>query len=85
MQSRFKRFGSHFNPLPRKEGDLNDVLWAEDSVTDFNPLPRKEGDAGLVRLCSGVRVDFNPLPRKEGDVDKHGVHHFYKRFQSTPS
>ena len=33
-----------FNPLPRKEGDLNAYAPRDFTVLDFNPLPRKEGD-----------------------------------------
>ena len=37
------RFNSHFNPLPRKEGD-NDHGCIGLTFQYFNPLPRKEGD-----------------------------------------
>ena len=34
----------HFNPLPRKEGDVFfPQMWQ--TCRHFNPLPRKEGDA----------------------------------------
>ena len=38
-----------FNPLPRKEGDVN---WEVDKEIkfDFNPLPRKEGDFRLLQV-----------------------------------
>ncbi len=34
-----------FNPLPRKEGDIN-VVTLSFYDRNFNPLPRKEGDHG---------------------------------------
>ena len=37
---------SHFNPRPRKEGDLGTELSFYDFV-HFNPRPRKEGDHAL--------------------------------------
>ena len=33
----------HFNPLPRKEGDIITAR-ARARKKNFNPLPRKEGD-----------------------------------------
>ena len=35
----------NFNPLPRKEGDVDLHKYNNNSYADFNPLPRKEGDA----------------------------------------
>ena len=55
----------HFNPLPRKEGDVAERV-QQGIKRNFNPLPRKEGDGfqfGRVAYCDY----FNPLPRKEGD------------------
>ena len=56
----------HFNPLPRKEGDVK-VMSNSSVPADFNPLPRKEGDGCWIWYTVYSNADFNPLPRKEGD------------------
>ena len=56
----------HFNPLPRKEGDVLNLPQKKKRV-HFNPLPRKEGD-GSHEISENINKHFNPLPRKEGDT-----------------
>ena len=55
----------NFNPLPREEGDLQELLIIN-TIEYFNPLPREEGDALSLIDCIYAE-HFNPLPREEGD------------------
>ncbi len=74
---------SYFNPLPRKEGDMEQKSLLKEH-SDFNPLPRKEGDLNYStngRTCQ----HFNPLPRKEGDFAGCIYSTVDHTFQSTPS
>ena len=57
----------HFNPRPRKEGDLT-IPGSSFAISDFNPRPRKEGD-GTIPQRKGHCGHFNPRPRKEGDEE----------------
>ena len=57
-----------FNPLPRKEGDINVFSYSR-RLSDFNPLPCKEGDFRWSTSWDGALRHFNPLPRKEGDTE----------------
>ena len=59
---------SHFNPRPRKEGDI--IPWLSIiKQTYFNPRPRKEGDPEELDFIH-IKCDFNPRPRKEGDISR---------------
>ena len=73
----------NFNPLPRKEGDLQ-AAKSYIAREDFNPLPRKEGDQ-VRRWRNRNASDFNPLPRKEGDRLPEADGERKRTFQSTPS
>ena len=74
----------NFNPLPRKEGDLEAIGLCLVKREDFNPLPRKEGDLEAIGLCLVKREDFNPLPRKEGDCSNSETRNWSRNFNPLP-
>ena len=48
----------NFNPLPRKEGDLEAIGLCLVKREDFNPLPRKEGDEtyNVIKVTAGISI-----------------------------
>ena len=57
--------GAYFNPLPRKEGDLQRYPLFTIIFISIHSLVKRETKMSLRQ--SPRRADFNPLPRKEGD------------------
>ena len=55
----------HFNPLPRKEGDMNIRLNDGTADISIHSLVKRETFTPAYR--THIPPDFNPLPRKEGD------------------
>ena len=55
---------SHFNPLPRKEGDVYRKI-LDVRVVHFNPLPRKEGDTEGNVVHYGYIISIHSLVKRE--------------------
>ena len=55
----------YFNPLPRKEGDLDSGSYVGKGTISIHSLVKRETVSNQVRLQQPEY--FNPLPRKEGD------------------
>ena len=83
IASYLPHFFRHFNPRPRKEGDLT-VIISFSSPTLFQSTPSQRGrlQENPAALLHG---HFNPRPRKEGDRCQAMMAATYKAFQSTPS
>ena len=74
----------HFNPLPRKEGDVvGGGRWEDIFVISIHSLVKRE-TSGSEPALSATSY-FNPLPRKEGDFFFSFWASSCETFQSTPS
>ena len=73
----------HFNPLPRKEGDLRDSGILGTKI-DFNPLPRKEGDANAKEFTRQyMDISIHSLVKREtGGHDN--INRFERNFNPLP-
>ena len=55
----------YFNPLPRKEGDMLDIVGTH-QLGNFNPLPRKEGDSNPYPVFSyEYHISIHSLVKRE--------------------
>ena len=57
----------HFNPLPRKEGDLAKPACSFVCM-HFNPLPRKEGDRTASVPVSSFSISIHSLVKRETSI-----------------
>ena len=53
----------HFNPRPRKEGDLT-IPGSSFAISDFNPRPRKEGDEEFEKRQQALRISIHALVKR---------------------